>query len=126
MGLRSKLNTEYKGMFFFAVFYLIAGVVNFIILGVYDLGLFHIALVAVLSVMSAYGLYRLQGWTLWPVVGLFFIATTYAAIMLNVSIENYTANQDISNLFTTVVWIMYLLLTWIATIYVAAKRKNLK
>ncbi|MCK4477199.1 hypothetical protein KAU88_01565 [Candidatus Bathyarchaeota archaeon] len=126
MGLRSRLEIEYKGLFFSALFYLAACVANFIILGVYGLGLFHVAFMAVLSLIAAFGLYRLQRWSLWLVVSLFFIATTHIAFMLNISIVNYTANADLSNLLAIIAWTTYLILTWIATIYVAAKRKNLK
>ena len=106
MGLRSRLQMEYKGMFFFAIFYLVAGIVNFIILGVYGLGLFHIALVAVLSLLAAFGLYRLQSWSLWFIVGLFFIATTHIAFMLNVSLEKSAATSDITNLLVILAWIV--------------------
>jgi hypothetical protein len=126
MGLQSRLGIEYRGMFFFAVFYLVVGVVNFIILGMYGFGLFHVALVAVLSLIAAFGLYRLQNWSLWLIVGLSFIATTHIAIMLNAFLTSYTATPNISSLFTIIAWTVYLILTWIATIYVAAKRQNLK
>ncbi|MCW3986136.1 MAG: hypothetical protein NWE91_06995 [Candidatus Bathyarchaeota archaeon] len=126
MGLRSRLEIEYKGMFFSALFYLVASVANLIILGVYDLRLLHITFLAVLSLIAAFGLYRLQRWSLWLVVSLFFIATTNIAFMLNISIANYTANADLSNLLAIIAWTVYLILTWIVTVYVAAKRKNLK
>jgi len=126
MGLRSRLEIEYKGMFFFALFYLVTSVANFIILGIYGMGLFHIGLVAVLSLIVAFGLYQLQRWSLWLVISLFFIATTHIAVMLNISIENYVANADLYSLLAIIIWIIYLIFTWIATIYVAAKRKNLK
>lgn len=126
MGLRSRFEIEYKGMFFFAIFYLIAGLANFVILGIYGLDLFHIALVAILSLIAAFGVYRLQSWSLWFVVGLFFIATTHIVLMLSVSMEKYAVNQDLSSLFAILAWIIYLIFTWIATIYVAAKRKNLR
>jgi len=126
MGLQSKLGIEYRDMFFFAVFYLIVGVANFIILGVYGFGLFHVALVAALSLVAAFGLYRLQSWSLWLVVGLSFIATTHIAIMLNAFFTSYAATTNISSIFAIIAWTVYLILTWIATIYIAAKRKNLK
>jgi hypothetical protein len=126
MGLRSKLAIEYRGMFFFALFYFIAGVVNFIIMGVYGLGLFHVALVAILSLVVAFGLYRLQRWSLWFVVGLFFIATVYGAFTLNAFLRSYTANPNLNGLFAILAWTIYLILTWIATVYVAAKRENLR
>jgi hypothetical protein len=126
MSLGSKLNIEYKGMFLFALFYLAAGILNIIILGVYGLGLFHVALVAVLSLVTALGLYRLQTWSLWLVVALFFIATTYGAFMINASVASYAATAEVSSLLAIVVWSAYLLLTFIATIYVAAKRRYLR
>jgi hypothetical protein len=126
MDLASKLNIEYKGMFVFALFYLVAGVINIVILGVYGLGLFHVALVAVLSLVTAFGLYRLQSWSLWLVIALFFIATTYSVFMINVSSASYAANASLSSLLAVVVWLAYLLLTLIATLYIAAKRRNLR
>lgn len=125
MGLMSRLGIEYKGMFAFALFYLVAAVANFIILGMYGPGLFHVGVVAVLSLATAFGLYRLHRWSLWFIVGLFFIATTYGAVMLNVSL-NRTGGIDVTNAFSILAWAIYLALTWVATIYVAAKRKNLK
>jgi ABC-type thiamin/hydroxymethylpyrimidine transport system permease subunit len=126
MGLRSRLGIEYKGMFFFAVFYLVAGVVNFIIWGTYGLSLFHVALVAVLSLVAAFGVYQMQSWSLWLVIGLFFITTTYGAFMVNVFLGKYAVTPDMTNLLTVIMWIIYLLLTWIATVYVAARRKSLR
>lgn len=126
MGLRSKLGVEHVGMFFFAVFYLMAGVLNFVVLGLYGLGLFHVAIVAVLSFVTSFGLYRLRNWSLWLVSGLFFIASTYVAYMLSFSINSYYAEPQAGNLFAMLVWIIYLLLTWLATLYVAARRRYLK
>jgi len=55
MGLLSKLEIEYRGMFFFTIFYLIAGIANFVIAGMGGLRLFHVALVAILSLIAAFG-----------------------------------------------------------------------
>jgi hypothetical protein len=125
MGLMSRLGIEYTGMLFFIVFYLVVAVVNFVILGVYGLALFHVSLVAVLSLLAAFGLYRLRRWSLWLVVGLFFIATTYGATMLSATLGEYSGSMDIGVLFGVLVWIVYLVLTWVATIYVVARRKSL-
>ncbi len=126
MDLRSLMEIEYKGIFFFTIFYLIAGIANFIVLGIHGLALLHVALVAFLSLFSAYGLYRLQSWSLWFVVGLFFVATTYAAFMLNAFLENYSVNPETSILFAIIGYSIYLILTWIGTLYIAAKRKYLR
>lgn len=121
----SRLGIEYTGMLFFILFYLVAAVANFVILGIYEPGLFHVGLVAVLSLLAAFGLYRLRRWSLWFVVGLFFIATTYGATMLSATWKEYLGSMDIGVVFGVLVWVVYLVLTWIATIYVVAKRKNL-
>ncbi len=126
MTLMSKLGVEDKGMFAFTLYYLATAAANFIILGFYGLGLFHVGLVAVLSLVAALGLYRLRRWSLWFVVGLFFIATTYGAFMLSASLKSYTSSMDVSTVLGALAWVIYLVLTWIATVYVAAKRKNLR
>ncbi len=113
-------------MFFFAIFYSIVGVINFIIWGIYGLNLFHVALIAILSLMAAFGLYRMQSWSLWLVVGLFFIATTYGGFMLNAFLGEYSASPDLTNIFASIAWVIYLILTWTATVYVALRRKNLR
>lgn len=124
--MRSMFEVEHKSMLFFAIFYLIAGIANFVIMVVYGFGLFHVAIVALLSLIAGFGLYRLQNWSLWFVVSLFFITTTYGALMLNTFLEKYTEVPDIANLVAIVAWLVYLLLTWISTVYVTARRKNLR
>ncbi|UCB59720.1 MAG: hypothetical protein JSW72_06210 [Candidatus Bathyarchaeota archaeon] len=126
MRWRPKLGFNNKGMLFFALFYSVIGIVNFIIVGIYGLGLFHVGLVAVLSLFTAFGLYRLQKWSLWLVVGLFFIGTTYGAFMLNALLSSSMANTNLGQLLAVVAWLIYILLTWIATMYVVARRANLE
>ena len=121
----SRLGIEHTGMLFFILFFLVAAAANFIILGIYGLGLFHVSLVAVLSLLAAFGLYRLRRWSLWFVVGLFFIGTTYGAVMLSATWKGYLGSMDIGVVFGVLVWVVYLMLTWIGTIYVVAKRKSL-
>ena len=126
MGLGSRLNIEDRGVFFFALLYLIEGAVNFVILVVYGLGLFHVALVAVLSLTAAFGLFQMRRWSLWPVAGLFFIATTYGASMLSISMSSSEASLYGGDMIATVLWALYLVAMWIATLYVAARRKVLR
>jgi hypothetical protein len=119
----SRLKIESKGMFISALFYLVAAAANIIVLGMFEARLFHVGLVAILSLLAAFGLIRLNRWSLWLVVGLFFIVTTYGAIMLNMAIGSYAGGFDI---LAIIAWVAYLILTWVATMYVAAKRKNLR
>ena len=118
MDLRSRF--AQKGFLLFTIFYLIAGIWNIIILGLNGLNPPHVALVALLSLISALGIFRLKSWSVWLVIGLFFVVTTYSAYMLD-----YTLTKQASNWTAVIVWIIYLLLTWIATIFVVAKRDQL-
>jgi hypothetical protein len=126
VSLMSKLGVEQKGMFAFTLYYAVAAAANFIVLGLYGLRLFHVGLVAVLSLVAALGLYGLRRWSLWIVVALFFIVTTYGAVMLNTSLGAYSSSGDAGAVAAVIVWIVYLVLTWVATTYVAAKRKTLR
>ena len=124
MDLKSKLT--HKGLALFSVFYLVAGIGNIIILVMNNFNPPHVALVALLSLISAIGIYRLEKWSLWLVVALFFIVTTYGSFMLNFYLEENPINLGSVNWAVVLIWTIYLLLTWVATIYVVAKRGDLK
>lgn len=124
MDLKSKLT--HKGLVIFTVFYLVAGIGNIIILVMNNFNPPHVALVALLSLISAIGIYRLEKWSLWLVVALFFIVTTYGSFMLNFYLEENPINLGSVNWAVVLMWTIYLLLTWVATIYVVAKRRDLK
>lgn len=113
-----KLEITHRGIFVFAIFYLIVGILNFVVLATHGLGLFHVALVAVLSLITAFGLYKLQRWSLWLVVALFFIATSYGAFTLHAFMQS-------SNLPLVIGLVVYIVMTWLATFYIVARRTNL-
>jgi len=118
MDLRSRLVN--RGFLLFTIFFLVAGICNIVILGINGFNPPHVALVAFLSLISAIGMFRLERWLLWLVVGLFFIVTTYGAYMLS-----YILEVQASNWIAMFIWAIYLLLTWAATIFVVAKRDQL-
>ncbi len=118
MGLKSKLKIENIGLLLAAVFYAASGSACFIVLATMDYELVHIGLIGIISLATAYGLIRQRRWALWSAFVLFFTKTTFAASMLY-----YTMGGDI--LIDTTM-ILYLVLTWVATIYLAANRKKLR
>ena len=118
MSLRSKLKIENVGMIAAFAFYAVVGIVCFAILTIVDFRLVHVGLIGILSLITAYGFLKSRFWTLWVVVALFFIATTFSAYIL------YSAFEQ--NLLLDVSTIAYLLLTWVFTAYTAAKRKALE
>jgi len=117
MSLKSKLKIENIGMVATLAFYAIVGIVCFAVLPIADFPP-HIGIIGILSLITAYGLFKKRVWTIWLVVMLFFIATTFSAIMLY-----YFLGKD---LLLDVSMIAYLISTWVFTAYTATKRKTLQ
>ncbi|MEM3641208.1 MAG: hypothetical protein QXH37_04745 [Candidatus Bathyarchaeia archaeon] len=118
MTFKSKLKIESVGMFAASVFYALVGITFFAVLAISDFRLIHVGLIGILSLVTAYGLFKKRAWALWVVVALFFIATTFAVSMLY-----YIFGIDI---FIEIGIIVYLILTWVFTAYITAKRKMLE
>jgi len=117
MSLKSKLKIESVGMFAAFVFYALVGIICFAALTITNFPP-HIGIIGILSLVTAYGLFKKRVWTIWVVVALFFIATTFSA---------YTLYRAFGNdLLLDITAIAYLILTWIFTAYTAAKRKTLE
>jgi len=117
MSLRSKLKIEKIGMFAAIAFYAIAGIISFVVL-VMDFRLVHIGIIGILSLITAYGLFKKRVWTIWLVAMLFFVATTFSAVMLY-----YFFGKD---LLLDISMMAYLILTWVFTAYAAVRRKTLE
>jgi hypothetical protein len=117
MSLGSKLKIESKGMFTAFIFYAVVGIICFIVLAM-DFGMIHIGIIGIFSLITAYGLLRKRGWTIWLIAMLFFIVTTFSVFNLY-----YFLGKD---LILDISMIAYLILTWVFTAYTAAKRKMLE
>jgi hypothetical protein len=117
MSLGSKLNIESRGMFAAVVFYLVVGIIFLVLL---PLASFppHIGVIGIFSVIAAYGVFRKRNWTIWFVIILFLVATTFSACMLYYYLQ--------TDYVWSVVMIVYLILTWVFTAYVASKRRSLE
>jgi hypothetical protein len=111
------LKIENKGMVVSSVFFAIVGVLFLALLPLNDFAP-HLGLLAVFSLGAAYGLLTRRTWSLWLVVILFTSGTAFAAFMIYSGFMN--------ELLISLVMIAYLVLTWIFTIYVVAKREVLK
>jgi len=117
MSLKSKLKIENIGMFAALAFYAIVGIVCFAALPMANFPP-HIGIIGILSLITAYGVFKKRVWTIWLVVMLFFIATTFSAVTLY-----YSLGKD---LLLDIGMIAYLIFTWVFTVYTAAKRKALE
>lgn len=117
MSLGSRFKIESRGMLATSMFYAVVGV---IFLAVMVMANFppHIGIMGIFSLIAAYGVFRKRGWVIWFVIISFFIATTFSAFMI----------YDVfaSNLLLGLGAVAYLILTWVFTVYVAAKRTTLE
>jgi hypothetical protein len=117
MMFKSKLKTENVGMLLAFAFYTIVGIACLVVLPSANFPP-HIGIIGILSLIAAYGLFKKRAWSLWLIVALLFIVTTFSAYTLYYMFGKYLL-LDLS-------MIAYLILTWFFTIYIAAKRKTLE
>ena len=122
MTLKSKLKVENPAMLLFSIFYAVAGAAEIYILAVTNFtGPPHLGVLGLLSLIAAYGLLRMRKWSVLLVTALFFLGVTFGAITLYDSIVLQTFEGA---LLFHVALIAYLIITVVAFIYVAAKRKD--
>jgi hypothetical protein len=126
MSLKSKLKIESLPIFIFLVFYLIAAVGNLYLLVANGFTMAHAGIIAILSLITAYGLYRMEKWSLWLVILLFFVGNTFGIVSLYTSIIRYGFAGGSDVLLLNLALTVYVVMTWLATIYIAAKRDKLK
>jgi len=75
----------------------------------------HVGLTGILSLITAYGLFKKRFWATWLVVALFFVATTFSLYTLYYIV--------FSNWIVGISMIVYAILTWVFTAYTLLKRK---
>lgn len=124
MPLKSKLKVEKPGVLAVSIFYVVVGGAEGLILAFSDFTLVHVGPLAVLSLITAYGLIRMKKWSVILAVILFFPALTFGAINLYASIIWQTFYPSLETLLFHLALIVYLILAFIAVIYVVAIRKN--
>lgn len=126
MGLKEKLRIESTPIFVFLVFYVIAAVGSLYVLAVNGIGMAQTAIIAVLSLMTAYGLFKMEKWSLWLVVALFFIGNTFGLVTLYSSIVGNGFAGTTDALLLNLALTGYVIITCLATIYIGAKKDKLK
>jgi hypothetical protein len=126
MALKEKLKIESTPIFIFLIFYIIAAIGNLYILAVNGIVMVHTAIIAILSLITAYGLYRMEKWSLWLVVVLFFVGNTFGFVSLYFSIVGNGFANSTDAFLLNLALIGYIIMTWLATIYIGAKKDKLK
>jgi SNF family Na+-dependent transporter len=105
---------ENIGIFLALAFYAVVGIMCFAVLPIANFPS-HIGIMGVLSLITAYGIFKKRVWAVWLVVALLFLATTFSASMLYFCFgKDFLLDMGMA---------AYLILTWIFTVYIVAKRK---
>lgn len=126
MPLKSKLKVEKPGALAVSIFYVVVGGAEVLVLALSNFTLVHVGPLAVLSLITAYGLIRMKRWSVLLAVILFFPAITFGATTLYASVVWQTFYPSLEILLFHLALIVYLVLTFVASIYVVAVRKNFK
>jgi len=117
MSLKSKLKIESVGVAASFIFYVVAGIIFLVILSL-TYSPPTVGIIGILNLLAAYGLLKKRVWAVWLVIMLFFIGTTFSLVTLY-----YALVRDV---LIDVGVTAYLILTWVFTAYVVAKRKTLE
>jgi len=126
MPLKFKLKVERLGVLATSIFYVIVGVAEAIILALSNFSLVHVGPLAVLSLITAYGLFRMKKWAVFLVTIFFFPAITFGAVTVYASVTRQTFYPSVDVLLFHLALIAYLILTLISLIYVVAVRNDFK
>jgi hypothetical protein len=107
-----------------STFYLISGIVYFLILTLSSLNNLVTMFLGFLSFIVVYGLIKMKNWTVPFVVALFFPQITFELIALYASITTYTFSLTIEVLLFNLALIIHMILLTLGFLYIAAKRKE--
>jgi len=117
VGLKTRFKGEDGGLLLASVFNAAVGVLCLAMLLLEDLRLIHMGLMGVFGLATAYGLFRKRFWALWTMFVVALMATVFTSSTLY-----YTLGSDIP---LNVAVVVYMVLTWIFTAYIASKRSKL-
>jgi uncharacterized membrane protein (DUF2068 family) len=126
MPLKSKLKVERLGVLVTSIFYVIVGVAEAIILALTNFRLIPVGYLAVLSLITAYGFFRMKKWAVFLMTILFFPAITFGAVTFYTSVTRQTFYPSVDVLLFNLALIAYLILTLISLIYVVTVRSDFK
>jgi len=123
MTLKSLLGVEKLGVAVVSIFYVIAGVVQLVIVAISAVP--PIGVLAISCLIAAYGLLRMKKWAVWLVVILLFPEITLAAMPL------YASMMQQQTLFPSLEWtlfhimlVIYAIATLVASVYILVKRQD--
>ncbi len=122
--MKSILKVERRDALLLAIFQVVVGVAHIIVLALSNLAIFTSGILAVLSLIAAYGLLTAKKWSAWLVIALFFPQLAFGAATLHASILNYTIYQESTFMLLNVALATFIILSFVAFVYTSAKRKT--
>jgi hypothetical protein len=123
--VKSIFKAERRNVLLLAIFQIIVGIVHIIVLALSNLAIFTSAILALLSFIAAYGLLASKKWAVWLVIALFFPQLAFGAATLNATILNYSVYEESTFMILGIGLAAFIILSFIAFVYVTAKRKSL-
>ena len=88
MASKPRFNIEDRIVLLFSLFYIIVGIVEVGYWAIeHSAAPPHIAVIGILSLITAYGYFRMKKWSVPLVISLFFIGLTFGALTLNTSVS---------------------------------------
>jgi len=120
----SKLKVKRRDGLLLALFYAAVGVAQMIVLALTNFALFTSGALAILSFITAYGLFTAKKWSVWLVICLFFPQFVFGVVTLYASILRYTIYQETTFMLLNIALATLTALSFVSFTYVAAKRKS--
>ncbi len=122
MTSKSKFRIENRVVFLFSVFYIIAGVAEIVYVVAKNFATPpHIGVLGLLSMITAYSLFKMKKWSVLLVSALFLLGITFSAITLSNSVILQTFEGA---LLFHIALIVYMIMLLVAFMYVVAKREK--
>jgi len=124
--LTSRFKVKRRDGLLLAVFYAVVGALQIVILALSSSTFIqpHVGALAILSFIAAYGLFQTKRWSVWLVIGLFFPQLVFGAVSLYASVALYALLPEMSVLLLNITLAVFVVLSFISFVYVAAKRKT--
>jgi uncharacterized membrane protein (DUF2068 family) len=123
-SLKERLKVKRRDGLLLAIFYAVVGVAHLVILALSNFELVTSGILATLSLIAAFGLFTVKKWAVWLVIGLFFPQFVFGFLTLYAAYLQYMAFQEITLVLINIALAMFIILTFVSFVYVAAKRKS--
>ena len=115
-GLKSKIGDFFA--YLSAVFYLASAGFFFYFL-VIDLNMIHVGLLGLLSLITAFGVFKRKSWSVWSAFLVFCAGNAFAiSLLLN------PLTMETLEILSEIGLIVYLILVWVTMIYLSIKRRE--